>query len=206
MVQARLPDINTAFIKHRNEVMGAVKTGNYESAIGSLYALNALLPDTLDPETNVPKYRVVISDLEYQKQAKPKIKLTCYHCTEQSPFEEVTAFDMVLPFFDQQLVHVTTMKAWKCKHCKKVCKMKRTDVTESALKEPVFLGVVPKPPERHSGLAGRTRYNNNMKRWILVMMDELESKMALYRDDHWDKGGEAKDFEDMGIEGGEEQE
>ena len=53
MPQARLPDINTAFIRYRSEVLVGMKKGDWDSMHGSLNGINGLLPQ---------EYQVKISD------------------------------------------------------------------------------------------------------------------------------------------------
>ena len=218
MPQARLPDINTAFTKHRNEVITALKAGRYETVLGSLYALNGLLPDTVytedeDPElVGKPKYRVVMSDIEYNKLAKPTVYLFCYHCDPNDQngilYEDVKFFNLLLPKVSQLLTWKKFEKAWKCPKCKEINKLKKTreldKIAETQLKEPFYLGVVPKPPRRQSGLMDRTKYHNKMIQWAETYLAELEAKMAQFRDDNWTKEGEQVEEGESGFGGGEE--
>lgn len=195
MPQARLPDINAAFTKHRNEVITSMKSGNHDNVFGALYALNALLPEEpTDEETGNPKYRVVISDIEYRKLTAPKVFCTCYHCDHKSNFEDVTVFELLLQKHQQILSNIKTKKSWICPECKKTCFVRPDDFSETSVKEPSFIGIVPKPPRRQEGLMDRSQYQRKVTQWAWTMLDELENKMALFRDDNWTKkdqyGGE----------------
>lgn len=188
MPQARLPDINAAFTKHRNEVISSLKSQNYDNVFGALYALNALLPEfPLIEETGNPKYRVVVSDVEYRRLTKPQVFAECYHCKEESLYDEITVFDMLLPITDQVILKRKFQKSWICPKCNKICKVRPDDFTESSVKEPSFIGVVPKPPRRQEGLMDRSQYHRKVTQWAWTMLDELENKMALFRDDNWTK-------------------
>jgi len=74
MPQARLPDINTAYITYRREVLVSLKSKNYTSCIGALYALNGLLPE---------KYRVTISNLAYAEKTEQDLLVICRHCKQK---------------------------------------------------------------------------------------------------------------------------
>ena len=188
MPQARLPDINAAFTKHRNEVISSLKSQQYDAVFGALYALNALLPeDPVIEETKLPKYRVVVSDIEFLKITKPVTFCTCYHCTQTSNYDEVTVFDMLLPIMDQTITGKKFSKSWICPLCKKTCRLRSDDFSETAIKEPSFLGIVPKPPRRQDGLMDRSSYHRKVTQWAWTMLDELECKMAQFRDDNWVK-------------------
>lgn len=188
MPQARLPDINAAFTKHRNEVVSSLKSGGYDAVFGALYALNALLPeDPIDEETHFPKYRVVVSDIDYLKLTKPITFCNCYHCNTRHNYDNVKVFEMLLPIKDQIITNRKYSKSWICPKCKEICKVRPNDFSETSVKEPSFIGVVPKPPRRQEGLMDRSSYHRKVTQWAWTMLDELENKMALFRDDNWTK-------------------
>jgi|APSaa5957512535_1039671.scaffolds.fasta_scaffold11705_5 hypothetical protein len=195
MPQARLPDINAAFTKHRNEVISSLKSSNYDNVFGALYALNALLPeepkqeihDPPEPGDGNPKYRVVISDIEFNKLTKPTVFCQCYHCDKEFDYNTVKVFDALLTKEQQITARQKFMKAWVCPDCKKICKLRPEDFSETAVKEPSFLGIVPKTPLRQHGLMDRSAYHRKVIQWAWTMLDELENKMALFRDDNWTK-------------------
>lgn len=188
MPQARLPDINAAFTKHRNEVIGSIRSQSYDNVFGALYALNALLPEEpIVEETGNPKYRVVVSDIDYRNLTKPTVKCRCYHCSRDSLYDDVKVFDMLLPLDLQTTIGKKYQKSWFCPLCNKVCKIRPDDFSESSVKEPSFIGVVPKPPRRQEGLMDRSSYHRKVTQWAWTMLDELENKMAQFRDDNWTK-------------------
>ena len=71
MPQARLPDINTAFIRYRSEVLVGMKKGDWDSMHGSLNGINGLLPQ---------EYQVKISDAKYYELVKEDIEYECNSC------------------------------------------------------------------------------------------------------------------------------
>jgi len=73
---------------------------------------------------------------------------------------------------------------------------------QKILSEPYFLRIVPKPPQRKDGLMDRSTYHSKIAVWIWTFLDELEERMAQFRDDNWSKGDESEslDFGDTGEE------
>lgn len=188
MPQARLPDINAAFTKHRNEVTSSLKSQQYDAVFGALYALNALLPEEpIDEDTKFPKYRVVVSDIDYKRLTKSTTFCECYHCQEESDYNDIVVFNYRLPPMESLVAIHKNMKAWRCPKCKQICRLRPDDFSETSVKEPSFIGVVPKPPHRQEGLMDRSMYHRKVTQWAWTMLDELEAKMAQFRDDNWTK-------------------
>ena len=206
MPQARLPDINAAFTKHRNQVISSLRSGDYDSVLGSIVALNGLLPDKIDENTNMPVYRVIMSDQVYLKLTKNQTTLICYHCGQEHNYESVKIFTSHLTGIIQIITKQHTQKVWYCPSCKQICIITKTEMTQTKHQEPNFVGAVPMPPRRHDlGMLSRTRYVIKMKQWANTTLAELEAKMAQFRDDNWTKADQ--DLQDMEefTDAGEEQ-
>ena len=195
MPQARLPDINTAYIKYRNEIMAALKRKDYKMMHGSLNALNALLP---------PEYRVMVSSIEYEKLAKIDITYQCNSCSQEFEKEQVHVFELMPNALEGLIYSTTPEKVWVCEKCKTTNKLKQTTISQIKLQNPTYFGVVPDPPERKDGLMEKRKFELHTETWCLTYLGELEMKMAKFRDDHWMRGQD-EDM-DLGIDGGEESE
>jgi len=195
MPQARLTDINTAAITYRREVISGLKAKNYSACFGSLYALNGLLPE---------EYRVKISDIIYEDKTKQDIFVKCKFCQIDQDFKIVKKFDLLLPLIKRILSSKTHEKIWVCTDCKKNNLLEQTELIQKILGEPYFLKVVPKPPERKDGLMDRATYHSKIQVWIWTFLDEIEERMAKFRDDNWSKGDQMDETLDLG-ETGEEQ-
>ncbi|MGI0021502.1 MAG: hypothetical protein ACRD9Q_01450 [Nitrososphaeraceae archaeon] len=186
MPQSRLPDINSAFVTYRREIINSVHNNNYQSCFGSLYAINALLP---------PEYRVKISNIQYEAATKSEINAECYNCNEKTPYESVQVFDLLLPFVDSVVTGNDTIKVWICPKCNKECEITETKYFHSSVQQPHFEHCVPLPPERKHGLLDRTAYTKQVENWILTFLVELEERMGQFREDNWQKGGMQEDLE-----------
>lgn len=202
--QSRLIDVNTAWIKHRNEVITSLKSANYDSVLGSIYAINGLLPDSIDEKTGLYKYRIIFSDQEYEKAVKPTINVICYNCGNEFIYETLKFYNRRLSFKEQCITQKIYEKVWSCPKCDSISKLKKTKMQETKLKEPYYLGIAPKPPKMLIGLGHRSKFHAKMRQWILSVLAELEAKMALYRDDYLNR--EEVEFErDYDVEGGEQE-
>ena len=178
MPQARLPDINTAYIRYRHETIFALKNKMYNLMHGSLVGINALLP---------LEYQVIISTVEYDQLAKTEISYLCGHCKEQIDKQDVYVFDLQ-PNSIQTLVHGKMLnKVWKCIKCKGINMLNRTSISQTILQNPTFLGIVPEPPTRKNGLMDKLKFNIEIERWAWLCLSELEFKMAKFRDDNWNR-------------------
>lgn len=204
MPQSRLIDVNTAWIKHRNEVITSLKSGKYDSVLGSIYAINGLLPDTIDEKTGLYKYRVIFSDQEYANAIKPTTNVICYGCNNEFIYETLKFYNRKLSFIEQCITQSRYEKVWICPKCENVNKQKKTKMQETKLKEPYYLGIAPKPPKMLIGLGHRSKFHAKMRQWVLSVLAELESRMALYRDDYLNR--EESEYEkDYELGGGEEE-
>ena len=195
MPQARLPDINTAFIVYRRETISSLKSGQYDNCFGSLYALNGLLPE---------EYRVQISTKDYEEKTALDIKVICPKCEAETEYKKIKVFDKLFLGLYSLILNKRLEKVWTCTACGQDIRISQTPMTQPKLKEPWFVKTVPKPPLRKDGLHDRSTYHIKICQWVWSFLDELEAQMAKFRDDNWHKGGEMFEGEDEIIEGGEE--
>ncbi len=202
-MQSRLPDVNTAFIKHRNGVIEGLGSRNYDKVFGSLYSWNALLPRNTN-EDGTPKYRVTISNTLYNKLTEHKSEAICGHCEHETDFKKIRVFELIAPLIEGVITGNKKDKVWVCSKCKNDNKLSETIISETKLKEPYFLGVVPAPPTRRNGLSDRFHYDRRIKQWAWNFISELEEKSTQFREDYKEN---QQDFEDYDmIDGGEESE
>lgn len=202
MPQAALPDLNTGYIKYRNEVIASLRAKNYSSCHGSLNSLNALLPE---------EYRIVIDTIKYNEATKSDITYACNFCTETIKEEtypseikkENIEISVLLTSDIEKLVFGNeSNNVWICPKCNETNKLSETVISESKLEEPTYLGIVPKPPSRQDGLQGRTKFHTKITQWIWLCLNELEQKMGRYRLEYVGKDDHEGEF---GFEGGEEE-
>ncbi len=200
-MQSRLPDINTAFIKHRNTAMESLNSQRWDTVFGSLYSWNALLPRTMTDDGLKTKYRIVISDIEFAKVTKIETKAICGNCQEQTDYDKIRIFDLINPMMIQILADSKTTQVWVCSKCHKDNKLPDTAITETTPQEPVYLGVVPKPPTRKDGLHDRGRYARKVTQWAWRMISELEERTGQFREDYKENKEEFTDWSDDDTDG-----
>ena len=201
-MQSRLPDVNTAFIKRRNGAEEGLASKNWDKVFGNLYSWNALLPRNKDDD-GIFKYRIRISDIEFDKLTSVHAEAQCQSCDTCTDYAKITIFDMIQPLTVEILSGNKTIKVWICPSCKKDNNITETDILENHLQEPYYLGVVPKPPTRKEGLSDRGAYDRKVTNWAWNFIAELEEKSTQFREDYKEN---KNDFEawDAEIDGGEE--
>ena len=181
MPQARLPDVNTAFITYRRESLVALKSYDYRGCWGALNCINALLPK---------KYRVILDNIRYDEKSKISFIYCCGLCSEQIDQSDVHIFDYVLDELQFLALDEKTVKVWRCPECNEINYLSNTEIIKDMLAQPSFLQTVPLPPKRQNGLLGRMTYRKEFSKWAWNFLNELEERMAQFRDDNWSKEDE----------------
>lgn len=178
---------------YRREAITNFKTRNYSLCIGSIYALNALLPD---------KYRVRISNAEYEKKTKQTIILPCPKCLENIDYNDIIKVKVLVPTIEQFVTHTEQEEIWRCPKCEGVSPFIQGQLVKQIPVEPFFIQVVPQPPQQKDGLISRSRYYQKFAVWFWMIVTELEERMAQFRDDNWQKEDEYYEDSDI-LSGGE---
>lgn len=202
-MQSRLPDVNTAFIKCRNGAIDGIAVRNWDKVFGSLYSWNALLPRNKD-EDGILKYRIRISDIEYEKATAVNSEAQCNKCNTCTDYAKIRIFDLVVPLVLEILSGDKTRKVWICPSCKDENLIEETDILENHLQEPYYLGIVPKPPMRKEGLQDRGSYDRKVTAWAWNFIAELEEKSTQFREDYKENKNDFDAWEEE-IDGGEEE-
>lgn len=196
MPQSRLPDINTAFMTYRRLVISSLSSSNYTACIGALYALNGLLPQ---------KYRVTISNMAYAEKTEQDLLVVCNHCHQQINYKTIQILKVIVPLIIGLVSGQSYHKVWDCNLCHKENTLDHTEMIQQVLKEPSFLQVVPRPPNRQEGMKDRTTYHNQFVIWAETLLIELEAQMAQFRDDNWHKSDDPLLDEEVDTEGEDEE-
>lgn len=204
MGQALLIDVNTGFIKHRNGLTSALLSYNYDAAIGSLYAMNALLPN---------EYRISVDTTEYNQKVKGNLQVLCRYCittttrdekeyTEPTPtdYDQIKILNIFQTGFDRIVTKKKYEKFWVCHKCKKQNRLFDSEFNQIVLKEPYFLKVVPAPPSRMSGLVDRATFHSKFERWARTFLAELEAEAGRFRAEYKPKKGDRGDLDIMPLD------
>lgn len=188
MPQARLPDINTAFNTHRKRAILAIEDTNWTEALGALYAINACLPE---------EYRVIISNQKYDELTKEDLIAYCNKCKEYTNRNMIKIISVLTSPLEQLITNETTRKMWFCPQCKQENRLVDTNMEQTILAQPYYIGVIKLPPSRTDDIVSHLTYDRVMERWCWTMLTELEQKMAQYREDNWKKEDEYNDMSDV---------
>lgn len=161
-----------------------------------------MLPDMKD-ESGRYKYRIIISDIEYDKLTAIKSEAQCNKCEALTDYSKIRIFDFVNPMIVGILSKSIISKVWVCSKCHTDNVITETNILETKLKEPYFLGVIPKPPRRKDGLNDRGNYSRRVTQWAWNFVNELEEASTRFREDYKDNKNDFEAWED--IDGGEEE-
>jgi len=177
---------------------------DYDKIFGSLNSWNALLPDD-KLESGKYKYRIVVSDIEYDKLTKVESEVLCNFCEKATDYIKIKIIDVQNRLIDSILSRETKSRVWECPKCHKDNKLKETRIYEDRIQEPYFLGVVPQYPRRKDGLQDRHAYERKVNQWAWNFIAELEEKSTAVRKDYSENKLDASAMDLSEFEGGEEE-
>lgn len=175
MPQAKLPDLNAAFVKYRSFGLQCVEIQNFSGAIGALYGINALLPD---------EYRIEIDSDKYKSLISERIIVVCSDCESEFNYADIKQKKELLPSFQASILGRDYEKTWFCNKCKKTNIISKTKMIKSSLNKPYYLKVVEEPPDKHDGVENMMNYKKRMKKWFYGFLGELEYQLGLYRKEY----------------------
>ena len=179
MPQARLPDVNTSFIKWRNKMATALEAGKYTASIGSVNAFNACLPK---------EYQVKVSNELYaQELEKAGLSVHCKKCDQDVKYKLVKRIKVLCDDLERMITGSSYKQVWVCPLCGTDHLVSNSEFIEDKLPNPYYIGVVPDPPQRKDGILDRHSYHKKIETWIWTIIGELENRAAQFRDDSWQK-------------------
>ncbi len=173
-MQAKLPDINAALVRHRNAVMIAYDRGDFDKAAISFDAMIALLPEDYRLEINTDKYNKLVSS---------KHILVCRYCKNEIENKDIMTYRLLLSALDRLITSEKQLLVWDCAKCHMTQPMLGTKRKVEVMEEPSYLGVIPEPPTRY-GLHDRTGFEGRFKKWYSIVFRELENKIGDYRKEY----------------------
>lgn len=190
MPQARLPDVNTAFVTYRRHILQCLNRNEYEDCIGAIISMNSLLPK---------EYRITISDDEYYEKMRTETIAVCTGCGHEHIYETIKPFELTLTEFEATISGKKKDKAWVCteKKCKAVNRLSQTKIIKAIPEATDHIQIIPKPPTRKAGIRERSKFHKRIRDWIWNAVYEVEERSAQFRDDNWHKANEMMPDEDV---------
>lgn len=185
-MQAKLPDINSAIVRHRSGALVALSQDNYHMASTELSAINALLPG---------EYKVKIDNETYYEKIKGQDILTCNNCNEESEYAELTFYRKPIQSELRLLFHIEFIEIWKCDKCHFENPKEGTKRTIRKFTPPFYTGYMPNPPKMDS-FGNRASYRIAFAKWFDIAINELESQVGIYRGDYSAQEDDAGNIED----------
>src|ERR1700746_2807554 len=168
MVQAALPDLNTAWIMDKREFLNALRQKNYSVVYWSLSSINAAMPE---------KYRVEISDQKYNHELKKDLLVKCLHCNAELNQKSIR----ITSKFKSRILSIITEskseKVWECSNCHEDNILSQTPMIQVKPQEPFFLKVIPNPPSRKGTLVDRMDFHRRFVSWAYLFYTEISHQM-----------------------------
>ncbi len=192
MPQAKLPDINNAWVRYRNYGLESIDSQNYSGAVAAIFEIISLFPE---------KYRVEINTSKYEEMERDKITYICSECKEESNLVTITIYNLTLGLTLSFISGVESTKVWDCVKCGSRNMLQNTQIIRSQEKKPHYHKVIPEPPNRKQGIMDRNTYDNKMRVWFFKSLEETDHQLGLYRDEY-KPIDEDEDLET--LEGGEQ--
>ncbi len=193
MPQAKLPDINNAWVRYRNYGLESIDSKNYSGAVAAIFEIIALFPETYRCEINTEKWNELEKDV---------IIYVCGNCSKENNHDEVKIFNLLLDVTTQFISGSNQETVWNCLGCDNQNRLLSTKVIKSQLSKPHYNKVIREPPNRKQGIMDRVQYDNLMRKWFFESLAETDHQLGLYRDEYRPTDEEE---EAQNIEGGEEQ-
>ena len=192
MPQAKLPDINNAWVRYRNYGIESIDSQNYSGAVAAIYEMISLFPE---------KYRVEINTDRYEDLEKDTIIYICGECTAETNLNAVTVFNLTLGLTLAFVSGLESTKVWDCVKCQTRNMLENTQIIRSQEQKPHYHKVIPEPPNRKQGIMDRNAYDNKMRIWFFKALEEVDHQLGKYRDEYKPID---EDEELETLEGGEE--
>lgn len=189
--QAKLPDINNAWVRYRNYGLECIDSRRYAGAVAAVMEINALFPDL---------YRVKIDSDKYADLMRENRILVCTACTEETNFQLIQTYDLILNATRAIISGRPSEKVWDCPKCKTTQRMIDTKMYKDQHEKPTYFQVIPEPPKRREGAIDRNSFHNEMVKWFYESLEELDHQLGKYRDEYKPQG----DDEESIIEGDED--
>ena len=182
-MQAKLPDVNAAIVRHRSLAAEGYKTGNPELTIISIANINALLP-SFNKEDGGKNFKVMVDTEKYNLAKAKTVHIECNFCKEANLLNMVKHFELRMDWVEQILAKKKSKKMWLCLKCDKPNIFSTDDITIFEKGEPYFYKVMPAPPKRQGGIRGRMTFLRDFEIWYSIAMPEIESQIGIYRSEY----------------------
>ena len=179
-MQAKLPDVNAAIVRHRSLALEGFKSNNAELSIVSVESINALLP-AIEGGKN---YKVEVDTEKYNLLKGETKEIQCNKCKTENLLNTVKMYTLNLDWLEEIFAKKKNQRMWICGNCKKSNVYSQQDITVTKNGEPYFYKVMPAPPGRQNGIRGRMTFDLEFQRWFSIAMPEIESQIGIYRSEY----------------------
>ena len=173
-MQAKLPDINAALVRHRSAALAALKENDHHGSIVSFDSMIALLPEEYQIEINTEKYNQLVAE---------KKTISCTACTATPLLKDIRLYRLLLPVMSQFVSNNEYVDVWYCADCNEENVFNYEQIKITKFEEPSYFKVVPSPPSKR-GTKNRMTFDYEFKKWFNIVMTEIEYQIGIYRADY----------------------
>lgn len=167
-------------MRWRSQAIEACKNGDYDMAVNSLAAINALLPAGEEPDGS-DGFKVEISTEKYNEIMRERKTIECNYCKEECILSNVKQQDIVLGWEERILSCKESERIWVCTSCGKQNILDINDIKIRKYQEPFYTKIIPSPPVQERGVRGRNIFPKLFNVWFGIAVAEIENQIGLYR-------------------------
>ena len=167
-------------MRWRSQAIEACKNGDYDMAVNSLAAINALLP-TGEEADGSDGFKVEISTEKYNEIMRERKTIECPQCKTECILSNVKQQDLVLVWEEQILAGRETQRIWICTSCGNQNILDINDIKIRKYQEPFYTKIIPSPPVQERGVRSRSIFPKLFNVWFGIAVAEIENQIGLYR-------------------------
>ena len=193
-MQAKLPDVNAALVYWRSKAGKSVEGNNFDMAIISVNAINALLPGGTEPDGS-DNFKVEINSAKYHELTRDRKTIPCTGCNNECILSDVSQFDIELDWKEQIISGKKHKRVWNCTACGMTNDMIFENIKIEKYREPYFFRCMPSHPVRKRGVQSRNTFEQEFYIWFDIAMSELEAQIGRYRAEYIAQNPEAAELD-----------
>jgi hypothetical protein len=193
-LQAKLPDVNAALVYWRSKAGKHAEGQNYDMAIISVNAINALLPAGSEPDGS-DNFKVEINSAKYYDLTRDRKTITCPDCKNDCILSDVQQFDVEMDWKESIISGKKSKRVWNCTACGVSNDMNFENIKIEKFRAPYFFRCMPSHPIRKRGLQGRNTFERDFNIWFDIAISELEAQIGRYRAEYIAQNPEASEME-----------
>lgn len=178
----------------RSKAGKSAESGNYDMAIISINAINALLPGGSE-EDGSDNFKVEVNSIKYYELTKDRKTITCTGCKNECILSDIKQFNVDLDWKEQIISGKMSKRVWNCTACEMANDMIFENIKIEKYREPYFFRCMPRHPVRKRGVQSRNTFEQEFNIWFDIAVTELEAQIGRYRAEYIAQNPEAAELD-----------